>query len=460
MKIAIKFFILLGAISGFSEGAGVSPNDFLKGSTEEPVSNVTVTPQSLDLIEFSGPVNLSCSSSGSSLTFVWMNMTSVVTPSDIFQINDDGSVLTLVNVSRNEHGSYRCNVSNPLGFDISDPANVYISYGPEDTQLKVSPSIKQYGEGLNVYLLCSAESRPSALFQWFLNGEELLDSEPALCLTNIQMSQSGNYSCQAFNGKTQKGQNSQPSVVSVLAAVSNVFVGLDPTDLVEFSSSVSLRCSASGFSPHFFWMNNSAEVTSSNRVQFTDGRSTLTIVNVTRSDLKVLRCHGFNYFSEDFSDPVNISFSYGPENVKLIINPSQEYFKEGSDVSLLCSADSSPTAEFQWFLNSELLPDSGPELKLINVKISANYSCRAFNNRTLKYQSSQPSVISVVESGGFMVGATVGIIIACLIVVVAAAAGGYFICKSNKDVKAKPNSDESKDDNVYETMSQIYEQKL
>lgn len=89
--------------------------------------------------------------------------------------------------------------------------------------------------------------------------------------------------------------------------VSSVVVASDPTDLVEFKSSVRLSCSASGFSPHYFWMNNGSEVTASDRVQITDGGSTLTIAKVTRPDLNLLRCHAFNYFSEDFSDPVNIS---------------------------------------------------------------------------------------------------------------------------------------------------------
>ena len=77
--------------------------------------------------------------------------------------------------------------------------------------------------------------------------------------------------------------------------------------------------------------------------------------------------------------------------------PPQEHYEEGSDVSLTCSADSRPSAQFHWFLNRNKLPDSGPELRLMNMQMSrsGNYSCQAFNNKTLRYGTSQPSAVSV-----------------------------------------------------------------
>uniref|UniRef100_A0A3B3C9P6 Ig-like domain-containing protein n=1 Tax=Oryzias melastigma TaxID=30732 RepID=A0A3B3C9P6_ORYME len=171
-------------------------------------------------------------------------------------------------------------------------------------------------------------------------------------------------------------------------------INLDIYDLVEFSS-FNLTCSSSGTSPSFIWMNSSSEVTSSDRVQITDGGSTLTVVDVTRYDEQSYRCRVFNPVSEGISDPVNILVN-GPENTKISASPSQEFYEEGSDITLSCSADSRPSAQFTWFVNGTKLPDSGPELTLRNIQFSqrGDYSCQAFNSRTLTNEISPSLSIS------------------------------------------------------------------
>ncbi|XP_035862627.1 carcinoembryonic antigen-related cell adhesion molecule 5-like [Sander lucioperca] len=403
----------------------------------EPVSNVTATASSTDLVEFNSSVRLSCSSSGSSLSFLWLNSSSEVTASDRVQLTDGGSILTIVKVTRYDQGPFRCRVSNPVSNGTSDPITLSISYGPEDINLTISPSQEYHVEGSDITLSCSAVSRPAALFHWFLNGDLLSDTGPELRLMNIQMSQSGNYSCQAFNSKTLRSETSQPAAVSVLARVANVLVTVNTTDLVEFNSSVRLSCSSSGSSLSFLWLNSSSEVTASDRVQLTDGGSTLTIVNVTRYDQGPFRCCVFNPVSNGTSDPVNLSINYGPENINLTISPSQEYYGRGSNVTLMCSAVSKPAALFHWFLNGDLLSDTGPELRLMNIQMSqsGNHSCQAFNDKTLRYETSQPSAVSVLEmiSGAFVTPTTNLMIEGISVNLTCDAAGSVFTRKWMKD---------------------------
>lgn len=89
--------------------------------------------------------------------------------------------------------------------------------------------------------------------------------------------------------------------------------------------------------------------------------------------------------------------SDGPENINLKLSPTQKYYEEGSNIILSCSADSRPAAHFNWFLNADLLSDTGPELRLMNIQESqsGNYSCRALNNKTDRYETSQLSVVFV-----------------------------------------------------------------
>uniref|UniRef100_A0A3B4T3R8 Ig-like domain-containing protein n=1 Tax=Seriola dumerili TaxID=41447 RepID=A0A3B4T3R8_SERDU len=85
------------------------------------------------------------------------------------------------------------------------------------------------------------------------------------------------------------------------------------------------------------------------------------------------------------------------KNINLTLSPSQEYYVEGSNISLSCSAVSRPAALYYWFLNGDLLSDTGPELRLMNIQISqsGNYSCQAFNNKTLRPQTAQLSALTV-----------------------------------------------------------------
>ncbi|XP_033488144.2 cell adhesion molecule CEACAM5-like isoform X1 [Epinephelus lanceolatus] len=368
-------------------------------NVDEPVSNVIATASSTDLVEFNSSVRLSCSASGSSLSFLWLNGSSEVTEGDRVQLTDGGANLTILNVTRYDKGPFRCQVSNPVSNDNSTSITFNISYGPDNVTLTMSPSQEYHAEGSNIDLMCSADSKPAAQFMWLLNGSLLSDTGPELRLTNIQMSKSGNYSCQAYNSKTLRYESSPPATISVLTRVANVVVTSDPPDLVEFNSSVRLSCSASGSFLSFLWLNGSSEVTESDRVQLTDGGANLTIANVTRYDQGPFRCRVFNPVSNGTSDPVNLSISYGPDNINVTVSPSQEYYGEGSDISLMCSAVSRPPALFHWFVNGDLLSDTGPELRLMNIQMnhSGNYSCQAFNNRTLRYQTSQSSVVSVLE---------------------------------------------------------------
>uniref|UniRef100_A0A3P9ATE9 Ig-like domain-containing protein n=1 Tax=Maylandia zebra TaxID=106582 RepID=A0A3P9ATE9_9CICH len=180
--------------------------------------------KSNNLVEFSGSVSLSCSASGSSLSFLWLNGSSEVTASDRVQLTDGDSNLTIINVTRFDQGPFRCNVSNPVSFGTSDPVNLSISC----ELLKKMLSLKTSASDLT----CSVGSRPPAQFKWFLNGDQLPDIGSDLRLMNIQMNQSGNYSCQAFNSKTLRYQASQPSAITVLgnppcnAELDTVFFGL------------------------------------------------------------------------------------------------------------------------------------------------------------------------------------------------------------------------------------------
>ncbi|XP_017164820.1 carcinoembryonic antigen-related cell adhesion molecule 1-like [Poecilia reticulata] len=265
----------------------------------------------------------------------------------------------------------------------------------------------------------------------------LFRSTGSLELRNLKLSDSGEYIVVIQDGENQKTGR---TTLDIYEPVSNVNVSPLSADLIEFNSSVSLSCSSSGPHLSFIWMKDSSEVSVSDRVQINtnEENSTLTIVSVTRNDQGSYTCHVSNPASYIISDPVDISVRYGPDNVQIEVHPFKEHYEKGSDIYLICSADSSPSAEYLWFLNGSQLTSSGPLLQLMNFQMnqSGNYSCQAFNSKTLRYQTSEPLLVFICDAskpGGLAGGAIAGIVITCLLVVAAGAAGGYFIYKRSCD---------------------------
>lgn len=101
----------------------------------------------------------------------------------------------------------------------------------------------------------------------------------------------------------------KPFCFSFTESVSNILITSSKTDLVEFNSSVTLSCASSESPTSFLWYNGSSEVTANDRVQFTDGGSNLTIINVTQFDQGLFRCLVSNLLSNGTSDPLKLSIS-------------------------------------------------------------------------------------------------------------------------------------------------------
>uniref|UniRef100_A0A667ZWG2 Ig-like domain-containing protein n=1 Tax=Myripristis murdjan TaxID=586833 RepID=A0A667ZWG2_9TELE len=344
-----------------------------------PVSNVVVTPSSTDLIEFNSSVSLSCSSSGSPPSYTWLNGSSEVTASEGVQITDGGSTLTIISVTRYDQGPFQCRVFNPVSHGISDP------HVHGNTTLTI-----KFPKGSDIILSCSAVSRPPAQFQWALNGALLSDTGSELRLNNIQMNQSGNYSCQAHNIKTRRYQTSQPS-----RRVSAASITEPPVTPVE-GKPVNLTCDAAGSVLTREWRKDGSPVSPGSNIILHDNNRVLSFSPLKRTDSGEYSCTASNPASSaEAKYKMNVSF--GPENTNMRLSPSQEYHEKGSNISLSCSAGSRPPAQFQWALNRALLSDTGPELRLNNIQMkqSGNYSCQAHNIKTRRYQTSQSSRVTV-----------------------------------------------------------------
>ncbi|XP_056299730.1 carcinoembryonic antigen-related cell adhesion molecule 5 [Pseudoliparis swirei] len=396
-------------------------------SVYERVSNVMVNANSTDLNQdFS--VRLSCSSSGASLSFFWLNGSSQVTASDRVQLTDGGSTLTM-NVTRYDQGPFSCRVSNPISNATSSQIHLSISYGPENINLEINPPLGNYEVGSDISLSCLADSRPDPDITWFLNGDLQTDTGPHLILMNIQESQSGNYSCRAFNSKTMTEVTSSPSAVSVMKKISGASITTE-TNLSIEGKSFNLSCDAAGSVFHREWRKGDVELTPEDNMQLYDKNRVLSFKSLSKEETGDYFCKVSNPISQEEAKYTLVVF-YGPENVK-IDGPNEIPCED--TLTLICSADSVPAAAFTWKLNGTKIHNS-PVLKKpnINSSLSGNYTCEVFNHITGTTLSAdhQLSVTERPNQSTCSDGCIAGIVIAVL-AVCGGLCGGYYMYHTRK----------------------------
>lgn len=87
----------------------------------------------------------------------------------------------------------------------------------------------------------------------------------------------------------------------------------------------------------------------------------------------------------------------GPDPVTIKQEPSAAFLKKGSNLTLSCSAKSSPAAEFVWLFNGAALPEKTATVffPTLTEDQSGNYSCMAHNSKTLRYVTSEVAKLSV-----------------------------------------------------------------
>ncbi|CAB1450655.1 unnamed protein product [Pleuronectes platessa] len=399
----------------------------------EPVSNVMITTSSTDLVEFISSVHLSCSSSGSSLSFLWLNGSSEVTASDRVQLK--GHNLTIFNVTRYDHGTFRCRVVNPVSTGTSDPVFLSVSFGPENTRLNLSPSEHYNEDGSNVSLTCSAVSSPPAHFQWI----GLSVSGPELPLLNMNMNQTGNYSCQAFNSKTKRSQTSQPAFISVLKRISGASIKSTTKQAVE-GNSVNLTCEAAGSVFSRQWMKDGSDLILTNNMTLHSEKSVLSFQPLKRMNSGKYSCRITNPINSIEAE-YNMVVNYGPGSVQ-IKGPSEINVKD--TLTLTCSAESTPSATYTWSLNTtDILSDSAEFTKPVTeFSDGGSYNCTATNNVTGRRSTAVHALsVTVKQPPSCNSGCIAGIIIACCLIVGLCAGGWYFFSRRRKQRKHLSHGD-------------------
>ncbi|KAK0146425.1 B-cell receptor CD22 [Merluccius polli] len=152
---------------------------------------------------------------------------------------------------------------------------------------------------------------------------------------------------------------------------------VSPSGEIEEGRSVTLSCSSDANpAANYTWFKVNTDQSSRDMIQ---GQQ-LVFGAILSSDSGQYLCKAKNELGTT-SDSISINVKYGPKNTSVISSPSGE-IEEGRSVTLSCSSDANPAANYTWFKEHEdLVGESGQNYTIIHItsQLGGNYYCQAHN---------------------------------------------------------------------------------
>ncbi|KAM6942395.1 uncharacterized protein PEZ65_004277 [Lycodopsis pacificus] len=254
----------------------------------------------------------------------------------------------------------------------------------------------------SVTLTCSSDANPAAHYTWYKENQSVLSREPQLVFSSIQSSDSGQYYCRAEN---QLGMTSEYIYVDVKYGPTLPSVSVRPSAEIVEGSSVTLTCSSDA--------NPAASYTwyKENQTLLQGPEGVHRFPSISSHDSGNYRCQSENQYRRINSTSLVLDVQYGPKLPSVSVSPSAEIV-EGSSVTLTCSSDANPAANYTWYKEDEDSPKaSGQTFNITDFRAehSGSYSCEAVNMR-----GRSNSTVTLTVVGAAWKSAVVGTIAAVL----------------------------------------------
>ncbi|XP_033479771.2 sialoadhesin-like isoform X2 [Epinephelus lanceolatus] len=301
----------------------------------------------------------------------------------------DTPQLVFSSIQSSDSGQYYCTAENELGRRTSNDFTMDVKYAPRVPSVSVNPSGKIM-EGSSVTLTCSSDANPAAKYTWYKKtvNPRPLSEGPQLVFSSIQSSDSGQYYCTAENMLRKMRSNDFTMDVKYAPRVPSVSV--NPSGKIMEGSSVTLTCSseANPAAKKTWYMENQKVLQGSDGVyQF---------MSISSEDRGKYYCTSENQHGRINSSSIFIDVQYAPKLPSVSVSPSAEIV-EGSSVTLTCSSDANPAANYTWYKEDEDSPKaSGQIFTISNIRAehSGNYYCEAQNTRGRHNSTLQLTVVA------------------------------------------------------------------
>ncbi|KAM9363778.1 B-cell receptor CD22-like [Symphorus nematophorus] len=299
-----------------------------------------------------------------------------------FICGNNHCTLRITDLRESDSAEYKFRfITNQEGGSYTGSPGVTLSVtdAPRVDPVSVSPS-GEIEEGSSVTLTCSSDANPAANYTWYKRNENPnphpLHEGPQLVFSSIQSSESGEYYCTAENKLGTKTSRKVPINVKYAPKVDPVSVS-PSAERVE-GSSVTLTCSSDANpAANYTWYKRNGNT---NPHPLRKGPQ-LNFSSIQSSDSGEYYCTAENKLGKSTSEEISINVKYAPKLPSVSVSPSAEIVK-GSSVTLTCSSDANPAANYTWYKENEDSPKaSGQNFTITDIRAehSGNYYCEAQN---------------------------------------------------------------------------------
>ncbi|XP_065810760.1 B-cell receptor CD22-like [Labrus bergylta] len=270
----------------------------------------------------------------------------------------------------NNADSYSCALQEHQDFP-SPPV-----YVPKLPSVSVSPSA-EIVENSSVTLTCSSDANPAANYTWYKkNGNpdfQPLSKGPELVFSSVQSSDSGEFYCAAENDLGRR--TSEHFISDVKYAPKLPSVSVSPSAEIVEGSSVTLTCSSDANpAAKYTWFKENLLKGQGQSYYFPSIRS---------EDRGIYYCQAENKHGQIKSLQHLLDVQYAPKLPSVSVSPSAEIV-EGSSVTLTCSSDANPAANYTWYKKNEDSPTASGQIFTISnfsADHSGRYYCEAQNTK-------------------------------------------------------------------------------
>uniref|UniRef100_A0A182QG96 Ig-like domain-containing protein n=1 Tax=Anopheles farauti TaxID=69004 RepID=A0A182QG96_9DIPT len=343
--------------------------------------------------------------------------------------NPEQTALLIKNSTRHDTGAYTCELSNSIGFDVSDN-EVYVDviYKPT-VMLTMDPEAPVIeNDQSNITLLCNiVDGNPMLLtrVRWFLDGEflkelpeceeETVGTDENLCevdpskmlLQNVGREFIGNYSCEGFNAAGW-GEMSEENPLDIYYEPGNASMVHYPWIAVK-RRSVTFNCSiedrGNPAATRYRWLRGGKPVLDVVTPSWT-------VDPVGLDSRTTFSCFAYNEGGEGYAAEVNLEVHAPPAFIQKL-QPYTGALFSTTNMSLSCRVECVPSCTIAWFKDGIGIEESDERYYITNsylpsepatgdfesaysvlhfnmsawtngildrIKDSSNYSCVSTNN--------------------------------------------------------------------------------